>query len=116
MKKTNTLRICLGGAFLASLVLAQGAGSSPKFTVERSDPGTLRLSWARGSDSFVLEEAERTGPATLWRPSLLSPVPNETCFVVTVQAIGQERYFRLRRQNGFLTTITGTSPAQGDDG
>ncbi len=114
MKKINRLGIRLGG-LLASLLAAQGAGSSPKLAVERSDSTTLRLSWPRGSDNLVLEESERVGPGAPWHPSLLSPVLHDTSVVVTVQATGQERYFRLRSQNAALTKITETSPAQGDD-
>ncbi|MSU62107.1 MAG: hypothetical protein EXS31_06885 [Pedosphaera sp.] len=116
MKRASQLELTSCVFFLACLLVAQGAASSPKVSVEKVDAITLRLSWPQGSDNLLLEEADRVGPTALWRPSGIAPVLSGTIFAVTVQANGQERFFRLRTQGAGLTQIAESSPAQGEEG
>jgi hypothetical protein len=87
----------LGGTNTFAFVAQAKTGSPLKITGVVGTPGRFNLTWPVSPVEYILESATSLN-ALDWTPAAEPPSLVGNNFVVSVQATGVTRYFRLRRQ------------------
>ena len=93
--------------------LAQVA-PSPRLSVQVSTNQTVRLAWPETAESYALEEASALNDLAPWTPVSQNSLLQDGEFSVILNVSQASRFFRLRIQGH--TTISDTSPAEGEQG
>lgn len=76
----------------------------------------VELSWPSTATGFVLEQSPSIGALAEWSPVGIAPGIEGSDWVVRIEVLGSSRYFRLRQAGAFLTTVSETSPRNGEGG
>jgi hypothetical protein len=89
----------------------------PTLTVRLLPNQSVRLAWPKAASGFALEQTDRLSPSPAWQRAAEVPQIETEESVVIVAAGTGSRFFRLRQEEVVaLTTITETSPVDGETG
>lgn len=67
----------------------------PQLSIVRVGPGSFKIGWAANANGFILEAATSV-PATVWQAVTNRIAIESGCFTVDLEALGMERWYRLR--------------------
>jgi hypothetical protein len=85
----------------------------PALGIHALDRQNIQISWPGNATGFVLEQTTAVGLGSTWQPVNLPPVAqNERLSLALPITSNARQFFRLRQPG--LTTITETSPADGE--
>lgn len=87
-------------AFLIWIASTAQAQSPPALSVRAVNNQSVTLAWPKSASTFVLAATEQLGPPSLWQMVPNPPVSGAEEFLVTLEATGATRFFRLQRGGG----------------
>src|SRR5262245_24919663 len=105
-----------GVGVLLGLLTCWCTQAQPRLSAVRVSDTAVALSWDDPAGGFRLETASGLSPGTQWEPVAQSPVIQGTTRNLSVDLIGQARFFRLSGAGTLPTTIVESSPSENESG
>src|SRR5262245_39408892 len=101
---------------LCSLLVPLPAQSQSALSIQLLDGQNIQLSWPATTTGLALEQTPALGNGASWQPVSATTVLQNDRFAVTLPRSPAAQFFRLHQGASALTSITATSPADGETG